>query len=172
MGSQRTKEDDVARISTSIFVTNFPETCSAKDLFNTCKQYGHVVDAFIPLKRSKAGKRFGFVRFINVFSMERLVSNLCTIWIDKHKLRANITRFQRPSMNTNVSVPISVGGGKSINANVKVNTSIPRNQKPKGNGTSYVNVVTGPVKQGSSDSDIPALVLEDDCVMSKDMSNC
>ncbi|GJZ68497.1 nucleotide-binding alpha-beta plait domain-containing protein, partial [Tanacetum coccineum] len=49
---------------------------------------------------------------------------------------------------------------------------IPMNQKPKGNGTSYVNVVTGPVKQGSSDSDIPALVLEDDCVMSKDMSNC
>ncbi|GJW03090.1 RNA-directed DNA polymerase, eukaryota [Tanacetum coccineum] len=172
MGSQRTKEDDVARISTSIFVTNFPETCSAKDLFNTCKQYGHVVDAFIPLKRSKAGKRFGFVRFINVFSVERLVSNLCTIWIDKHKLRANITRFQRPSGNTNVSVPISVGGGKSINANVKVNTSIPRNQKPKGNGTSYVNVVKGPVMQGSSDSDIPALVLEDDCVMSKDMSNC
>ncbi|GJR46170.1 RNA-directed DNA polymerase, eukaryota, reverse transcriptase zinc-binding domain protein [Tanacetum coccineum] len=167
MGSQRTKEDNVARISTSIFVTNFPETCSANDLFNTCKQYGHVVDAFIPLKRSKAGKRFGFVRFINVFSVERLVSNLCTIWIDKHKLRANITRFQRPSRNTNVSISISVGGGKSINANVKVNTSIPRNQKPKGNGTSYVNVVKGTVMQGSSDIDIPALVLEDDCVMSK-----
>ncbi|GJR10770.1 nucleotide-binding alpha-beta plait domain-containing protein [Tanacetum coccineum] len=68
MGSHRTKEDDVAKISTSIYITNFPETCSAKDLFNTCKQYGHVVDVFIPSKRSKAGKRFGFVRFINVFN--------------------------------------------------------------------------------------------------------
>nr|GEZ16733.1 nucleotide-binding alpha-beta plait domain-containing protein [Tanacetum cinerariifolium] len=72
MGSYRSKEDDVSRISTSIFVTNFPESFSAKDLFHSCKQYGHVVDTFIPLKRSKGGKRFGFVRFINVFNVERL----------------------------------------------------------------------------------------------------
>ncbi|GJS09653.1 nucleotide-binding alpha-beta plait domain-containing protein [Tanacetum coccineum] len=58
MSYQRTKEDDVAKISTSIFVMNFPDICSAKDLFNSCKQYGNVVDAFIPLKRFKAGKRF------------------------------------------------------------------------------------------------------------------
>ncbi|GJS48864.1 nucleotide-binding alpha-beta plait domain-containing protein [Tanacetum coccineum] len=54
MGSKRTKEDDVLKISTSVFVTNFPEQASAKDLWNACKQYGHVVDAFIPNKRSKA----------------------------------------------------------------------------------------------------------------------
>ncbi|GJW07705.1 nucleotide-binding alpha-beta plait domain-containing protein, partial [Tanacetum coccineum] len=73
MGSHKSKEDDVSKISTSIFITNFPVTFSAKDLFNACKQYGHVIDAYIPIKRSKAGKRFGFVRFINVFNEERLV---------------------------------------------------------------------------------------------------
>nr|GEV17462.1 RNA-directed DNA polymerase, eukaryota, reverse transcriptase zinc-binding domain protein [Tanacetum cinerariifolium] len=172
MGSQRTKEDDVARISTSIFITNFPETCSAKDLFNTCKEYGRVVDAFIPFKRSKAEKRFGFIRFINVFSVERLVSNLCTIWTDKHNLHANITRFQRSHVNANVSAPISNGGGKNNNSNAKVNTSMYMNQKPTGNGTTYVNAVKGPIQQGSSDSEILALVLDDDCVMSKDLSNC
>nr|GEV78374.1 RNA-directed DNA polymerase, eukaryota [Tanacetum cinerariifolium] len=72
MGSHRTKEDDVAKISMSIYITNFPETCSANDLFNTCKLYRHVMDAFIPFKRSKARKRFGFVRFINVFNVEIL----------------------------------------------------------------------------------------------------
>ncbi|GKF42376.1 nucleotide-binding alpha-beta plait domain-containing protein [Tanacetum coccineum] len=41
MGSKRTKEDDVLKISTSVFVTNFPEQASAKDLWNACKQYGH-----------------------------------------------------------------------------------------------------------------------------------
>ncbi|GKB04360.1 nucleotide-binding alpha-beta plait domain-containing protein [Tanacetum coccineum] len=45
MGSKRTKEDDVLKISTSVFVTNFSEQASAKDLWNACKQYGHVVDA-------------------------------------------------------------------------------------------------------------------------------
>ncbi|GKE19572.1 nucleotide-binding alpha-beta plait domain-containing protein [Tanacetum coccineum] len=53
MGSYRSKEDDVAMISTSIYVTNFPDSFSAKDLFHACKQYGHVVDSFIPLKRSQ-----------------------------------------------------------------------------------------------------------------------
>ncbi|GJR43792.1 RNA-directed DNA polymerase, eukaryota [Tanacetum coccineum] len=57
MGSYRTKEDDVARISMSVYITNFPESVSAKELFHACKQYGHVVDSFIPTKRSKNGKR-------------------------------------------------------------------------------------------------------------------
>ncbi|GKC44044.1 RNA-directed DNA polymerase, eukaryota [Tanacetum coccineum] len=92
MGSFRSKEDDVAKISTSIFVSNFPDSVSAKDLFHSCKQYGHVVDSFIPMKRLKDGKRFGFVRFINVFNVERLVNNLCTIWLNRCKLHANIAR--------------------------------------------------------------------------------
>ncbi|GJY24956.1 nucleotide-binding alpha-beta plait domain-containing protein, partial [Tanacetum coccineum] len=75
MGSFRSKEDDVSKISTSIFVTNFPESFTAKDLFHSCKVYGHVVDSFIPLKRSREGKRFGFVRFINVFNVERAPAN-------------------------------------------------------------------------------------------------
>ncbi|GKD02333.1 nucleotide-binding alpha-beta plait domain-containing protein, partial [Tanacetum coccineum] len=46
--SQRSKEDDVLKISTSVFVTNFPDRYTAKELWNTCKTYGHVVDAYIP----------------------------------------------------------------------------------------------------------------------------
>ncbi|GJZ88657.1 nucleotide-binding alpha-beta plait domain-containing protein [Tanacetum coccineum] len=72
MGSFRTKDDDVAKSYTSVFITNFPESCSANELFQSCKQYDHVVDTFIPTKRSKNGRRFGFVRFINVFKEERL----------------------------------------------------------------------------------------------------
>ncbi|GJV53935.1 RNA-directed DNA polymerase, eukaryota, reverse transcriptase zinc-binding domain protein, partial [Tanacetum coccineum] len=103
MGNYRTMEDDVAKISTSVFITNFPESCSAKDLFQSCKQYGHIVDTFIPTKRSKTGKRFGFVRFINVFNEERLVNNLCTVWIDRSRLHANIARYHRTPLNeTNV----------------------------------------------------------------------
>nr|GEW71116.1 nucleotide-binding alpha-beta plait domain-containing protein [Tanacetum cinerariifolium] len=96
MRHHRTKEDDVASISTSVYVTNFPESISAKDLFKACRQYGHVVDSFIPNKKSKTGKRFGFIKFINVFSEERLINNLCTVWIDRFKLHANIACFQRP----------------------------------------------------------------------------
>nr|GEW60753.1 nucleotide-binding alpha-beta plait domain-containing protein [Tanacetum cinerariifolium] len=49
----RSKEDDVTKISTSVYVTNFLESVSEKELFNSCKVYGHVVDSFIPNKRAK-----------------------------------------------------------------------------------------------------------------------
>ncbi|PWA49359.1 hypothetical protein CTI12_AA480170 [Artemisia annua] len=103
MGTFRSKEDDVSRISTSIFVTNFPDSFSAKDLFHSCKLYGHVVDSFIPTKRTKEGKRFGFVRFINVFNVERLVKNLCTIWVGRLKFHANVARFNRENLKGNGS---------------------------------------------------------------------
>ncbi|GJU95376.1 nucleotide-binding alpha-beta plait domain-containing protein, partial [Tanacetum coccineum] len=67
----RSKEDDVAWIFTSVYISNIPDSINAKDLFQACKQYGHVVDSFIPIKRDKYGKRFGFVRFINVFNTKR-----------------------------------------------------------------------------------------------------
>ncbi|GKB06680.1 nucleotide-binding alpha-beta plait domain-containing protein [Tanacetum coccineum] len=54
IGSQRSKEDDVQKISTYVFVTNFPDQYGAKDLWNSCKTYGHVVDAYIPNRRSNA----------------------------------------------------------------------------------------------------------------------
>ncbi|GJW22321.1 nucleotide-binding alpha-beta plait domain-containing protein [Tanacetum coccineum] len=97
MGRYTTKEDDVDRISTSVYVTNFSDNVSAKELFLACKQYGHVVDSYIPVKKSKYGKRFGFFKFINVFNEERLVNNLCTVWIGRVRLHANIARFQKPN---------------------------------------------------------------------------
>nr|GEX15854.1 hypothetical protein [Tanacetum cinerariifolium] len=68
----------------------------AKDLWNVCKQYGQVVDAFIPDRKSKAGKRYGFVQFIRVYDVDRLVSNLCTLWMGSHRLHVNVARFMRP----------------------------------------------------------------------------
>ena len=100
-GSMRTKEDEVQKISTSVFITNFPDHVRAKDLWHACKQYGHVVDSFIPERRSKAGKRFGFVRFIKVFDVDCLVGNLCTVWIGNHRIHANVARFSRP-LATNI----------------------------------------------------------------------
>ncbi|GJV39876.1 RNA-directed DNA polymerase, eukaryota, reverse transcriptase zinc-binding domain protein [Tanacetum coccineum] len=167
MGSFRSKEDDVAKISTSIFVSNFPDSVSAKDLFHSCKQYGHVVDSFIPMKRLKDGKRFGFVRFINVFNVERLVNNLCTIWLNRCKLHANIARFNRDQKN----------GNKYKTANQKKHEGRKNTfyDPSKEAGTfdsrnSFVNVLKGTNMVKETDSS-PVIVLEEDCLNSKDLSN-
>nr|GEV38291.1 nucleotide-binding alpha-beta plait domain-containing protein [Tanacetum cinerariifolium] len=170
MGIFKTKEDDVAKISTSVFITNFPESVSAKELFQSCKQYGHVVDTFIPNKRSMNGKRFGFVRFINVFNDERLVNNLNTVWIDRFKLHANIAQFHRPpissSKNTKKGGEDTKGGSpklqmtdhSKLNANTKV-------------GHSYVGVVKGgkELVNGGVES-TPTIVLGDECVRTGNVS--
>ncbi|GJR99817.1 RNA-directed DNA polymerase, eukaryota [Tanacetum coccineum] len=92
------KEDLTGKISKTVFVTNFPDHITARDLWNVCTAYGKVVDVYIPLKRSKTGKKFAFVRFLKVDNMERLIENLCTIWIGHFHLHANPVRFQRESM--------------------------------------------------------------------------
>ncbi|GJV04311.1 RNA-directed DNA polymerase, eukaryota, reverse transcriptase zinc-binding domain protein [Tanacetum coccineum] len=51
MGDRRSNEDGAHNISTSIFVTNLPDQTNAK----VCNQYGNVIDAFIPNRRSKMG---------------------------------------------------------------------------------------------------------------------
>nr|GEZ77063.1 nucleotide-binding alpha-beta plait domain-containing protein [Tanacetum cinerariifolium] len=127
MGSYRSKEDDVAKISTSVYVTNFPESVYVKELFNSCKVYGHVVDSFIPNTRPKNGKRFRFIRFLNVFNAERLVSNLCTVWIGRHKLQANIARFHR-SMASGHYAGVKSTGGIKVNK-MKTNSSDNVNEK-------------------------------------------
>ncbi|GKA03477.1 nucleotide-binding alpha-beta plait domain-containing protein [Tanacetum coccineum] len=164
MGSFRSKEDDVSKISTSIFVTNFPDSFSAKDLFHSCKQYGHVVDSFIPTKRTKDGKRFGFVRFINVFNVERLVNNLCTIWVGRSKFHANVARFKREYMKGSVNVD------KTKNeSNKRKFDGSHKNVENTVIGKSFVSVVKTsrmPIDKESP----PAIVLEDDCLNAKDLT--
>nr|GFA15080.1 RNA-directed DNA polymerase, eukaryota [Tanacetum cinerariifolium] len=80
MNSFRSKEDHVIRISKSVFVTNFLDSFRSRDLWSLCEEYGKVVDVFIPNRKSKAGKRFAFVRFIRVDDMDWLIDNLCTLW--------------------------------------------------------------------------------------------
>ncbi|GJY28721.1 nucleotide-binding alpha-beta plait domain-containing protein [Tanacetum coccineum] len=75
MGGMRFKEDEVSKLSTSVFVTIFSDLFTAKELWNVCKKYRNVVDAYNPNRRSKAGKRFGFMRFIKVFDEQRLGSS-------------------------------------------------------------------------------------------------
>ncbi|GKF05768.1 nucleotide-binding alpha-beta plait domain-containing protein, partial [Tanacetum coccineum] len=170
------KEDDLAKIATSIYITNFPETISAKELFNSCKIYGHVVDSFIPNKRAKNGKRFGFIRFINVFNVKRLVSNLCTVWIDRHKLQANIARFKRNNDNGayaggKANVGFRDNNMRANNSGIEkvIKQSIDHNA---GLGNSYVKAVKGEEKRGvANEKTQPTIVLDDDCLISRDLSH-
>ncbi|GJT33083.1 RNA-directed DNA polymerase, eukaryota [Tanacetum coccineum] len=166
MGVYRTKEDDVAKISTSIYVTNFPESTNAKELFHACKAYGHVVDSFIPNKRAKNGKRFGFVRFINVFDIQRLVGNLETVWINRHKLQANVARFKRSEAKSSQSEGKMTGGNK-INKMGTINSEKVPSQSARTSGPSFASVLQDSVQPRPYISPSPAMVLDDSCIVER-----
>ncbi|GKC52966.1 RNA-directed DNA polymerase, eukaryota, reverse transcriptase zinc-binding domain protein, partial [Tanacetum coccineum] len=157
--SKQSKEDDVQKVSLAVYVTNFPENFSAKDLWNAWKVYGYIVDSYIPNRKSKMGKRFGFVRFIHVKDSDRLVQNLCTVWIGSFKLYANVARFDRESVknkvhSVNKETPTDTGGG---------------NMSGGGSDRTYVNVV----KNNHIQKDIniiPTMVLDDSCLNKEDFS--
>ncbi|GJS73058.1 RNA-directed DNA polymerase, eukaryota, nucleotide-binding alpha-beta plait domain protein [Tanacetum coccineum] len=156
-------EDRTQKISHSIYVTNFPDSVTSRDLWSSCSTYGTVVDVFIPFKKSKAGKRFAFVRFIKVFNLTRLVENLCTIWIGRYHLYANQVRFERPHKPypnpTKSGVP-----SKPVQPPVFQQSNV--------RGGSYANIVNGSSlgSHGTSISPSPALILDDSCLAERDLS--
>ncbi|GJR00764.1 RNA-directed DNA polymerase, eukaryota, nucleotide-binding alpha-beta plait domain protein [Tanacetum coccineum] len=75
MHSFRSNANHTRLISKSIFITNFPDSTTSKDLWNLCQPYRTVVDVFIPNRKSKSGKRFAFIRFIKVDNIDRLYAS-------------------------------------------------------------------------------------------------
>ncbi|GKE59819.1 RNA-directed DNA polymerase, eukaryota, reverse transcriptase zinc-binding domain protein [Tanacetum coccineum] len=90
---------DVDKVVTSFYVSNFPDSLNVKGLWNACSSYGRLVDAFIANKRSKTGKRFGFIHFLGVTDVNEFVRSLANIWIEKFHLFITVVHFQRPNQN-------------------------------------------------------------------------
>ncbi|GKV48781.1 hypothetical protein SLEP1_g55572 [Rubroshorea leprosula] len=79
----------------SFFIYNFPEEWDAKALWYQFQNYGKVVDVFVPSKRDRWGKRFGFVRMLGVQDVKQLEERLNRIWIGSYKLRARVASARR-----------------------------------------------------------------------------
>nr|GFA87687.1 hypothetical protein [Tanacetum cinerariifolium] len=158
MNSFRSKEDHVIRISKSVFVTNFPDIFGSRDLWSLCEEYGKVVDVFIPNQKSKAGKRFAFVRFIRVDDMDRLIGNLCTLWVGRLHLQANTVRYERPPKSSpSVMLP-------------SVKSYAPFTSSPSGSFADTVKDIKNVPPNSSPVLCSPALVLDDTCVNVLDVS--
>nr|GEX09479.1 RNA-directed DNA polymerase, eukaryota, nucleotide-binding alpha-beta plait domain protein [Tanacetum cinerariifolium] len=166
-GSSNSNEDLIKKISHSIYVTNFPDSVTSRDLRRECSNYGTVVDVFIPLKKSKAGRRFALVRFIKVFNLDRLVENLCTIWIGRHHLYANKVRFERPQRSNDSP------SNDTFKATDKHGSHLGGRQH-SGHNRSYASAVNGGISRVQPTSLIspsPAMVLDDSCIIERDFSN-
>ncbi|GAU47979.1 hypothetical protein TSUD_87830 [Trifolium subterraneum] len=81
--------------TTSYFITNFPEDTTAEELWSIFNRYRKVGEVYIPDKRDRVGKRFGFARFEDVEDQQRLLQRIEETWIGTYKIRANLPKFRR-----------------------------------------------------------------------------
>ncbi|GKA95432.1 nucleotide-binding alpha-beta plait domain-containing protein, partial [Tanacetum coccineum] len=157
--------DQIQQLSKTVYVTNFPNHIRAQDLWNVCKDYGSVVDVYIPFKKSQVGKRFAFIRFIKVVNLDRLIDNLCTIWFGSFHLHATIARFQRESKPTFYA--------EHNRANIRKKTFVEVSHKNSANtapGSYAFAVKKGPLNSIKENEMKPALVLDDSCYQDRDFS--
>ncbi|GKD34943.1 RNA-directed DNA polymerase, eukaryota, partial [Tanacetum coccineum] len=116
-------------------------------------------------RRSKSGCRFGFVWLIKIKDVDRLVNNLCTIWVGRLRIHANIARFQRSPM-TKVSIQSKSNVVKATSpGGVQMKTGMHQLSN------SYVHVAkTGHQSQSVENDSKPAMVLDDSCTFKGDLS--
>ncbi|XP_058775277.1 uncharacterized protein LOC131649535 [Vicia villosa] len=78
-----------------MYVSEFPEGYTARELFNLFGCAGNVVEVAISPRRNKVGKRFGFARFADVEDGRLLAVRLDNIIIAGRKIHVNLPRYQR-----------------------------------------------------------------------------
>jgi hypothetical protein len=79
------KEDGKARVI-SFYFTNFPDEVSLHELRHRFTRIGEVVDIFIPGKKNKYGKFFGFVRFKGIEETTAAEERMREIWFGTYKM--------------------------------------------------------------------------------------
>ncbi|PWA55680.1 hypothetical protein CTI12_AA423080 [Artemisia annua] len=163
--SKRSVMDDLARISLSVYVSNFPSHLTIRELRNICGNAGTLVDVYIAKHKNALGQMFGFCRFIKVTNQDSLINSLCKIWVGKLRLYACIAKHDR-----------KLGGKSSFTRvqNAKPVAPVASKPMPLPNASlasSYVNVAKGQSKgeaktfnsaHEASGSHIPSIILSQD----------
>ncbi|KAI3675496.1 hypothetical protein L1987_85086 [Smallanthus sonchifolius] len=80
---------------TTFYVANLPNGTSAKDLETCFEPYGKVADAYVAVKRDRAGALFGFVRFSGVVYKREMERSLSSVTLNNAILSVNLAKFDR-----------------------------------------------------------------------------
>ncbi|GLT49851.1 hypothetical protein SLA2020_233790 [Shorea laevis] len=76
--------------ATTFFFYNFPTDRSAKDLWFCFWSFGKVADVYIPIRRDRRDRRFGFVRMLNISNVKDMERKLNQIMLDSYYLKVKL----------------------------------------------------------------------------------
>ncbi|GAB2276253.1 hypothetical protein Dimus_010984 [Dionaea muscipula] len=79
----------------TIFVEDIPDAMDRAAILRLFVKFGVVRDVFIPRKRSKTGKRFGFVRYNCSVAAEVAIQKTNGVWMHDKELRVKFADYHR-----------------------------------------------------------------------------
>lgn len=95
LGSGQRKFSDHNKGTTDLYFTNFPDHLKHEDLWKIFLRWGRAIDIYVPPRKDSFGRRFGFVKFIDVQNPKELEEKLDNIWNGTYKLRVNFPKYVR-----------------------------------------------------------------------------
>lgn len=83
------------RIGTSFFFTNFTEDWTRESMWKHFLRFGTTIDIYIPSKRSKQGKLFGFVKYKDVANVQTLLNRIRLVAVGADWLTIHEAKYRR-----------------------------------------------------------------------------
>ncbi|GAB2274971.1 hypothetical protein Dimus_009739 [Dionaea muscipula] len=146
----------------TLFIDDLPDSMDPKGLHKMCSKFGVVRDVFIPSKRSKAGRRFGFVRFDCEVAANIAIQATNGLWVHDKEFKVKNADFAR-KVGARLHAPgISGGrhdGSTRQGSGLAVGNQWSMNTQPQHQlrGNSYAEVVRRgrvPVRKGIPSKDL------------------
>lgn len=72
--------------SFTVYVDNLPNSIGIPWFRKFFSNFGYVVNSHLPVKRSRTGNRFGFIRFDNRVEVDHAIARANGLWIGKRSL--------------------------------------------------------------------------------------
>ncbi|KAJ4834737.1 hypothetical protein Tsubulata_051504 [Turnera subulata] len=79
----------------SIYVENIQCNWKPVDICKIMSKYGEVMDVYVPMKRTKRGLKFCFVRSKGIKDIQRLLYDINRIHVETGIIRANMARERK-----------------------------------------------------------------------------
>ncbi|KAM0045369.1 putative RNA recognition motif domain, nucleotide-binding alpha-beta plait domain superfamily [Helianthus debilis subsp. tardiflorus] len=83
------------RNTTSFFLSNLPDSCNRETLWQAFDHLVNLEDVCVPLKKDRAGNKFGFLKLSNVSDPDWWIGKLKEVRIDGAVIGVNLAKFDR-----------------------------------------------------------------------------
>lgn len=91
------------KVITSYYVKNVPDGTCRYTLKEAFKNFGNIIDVYIPSRKDKGGAYFGFVKFFGVKNAEELEISMQRVKYGHNILKVNISKYKKQNHSNKAS---------------------------------------------------------------------